>query len=149
IADKIRNPVTILGGNLRRLQRHLDPKDNLYKDYDLLISYTSHCEDMVQDITTYMEIFDRDTKFEKCVPETIIDNMLETLSSREKLEGVTVEVLLSPDARFLWGDPIELRHLFYQVMENAADAARAAEKPYVRISSFRQEAPPHTVRIEV
>src|SRR5512135_1089921 len=43
IADKIRNPVTIIGGNLRRLQRHTDPKDSLYKDYEFLISSTSRC----------------------------------------------------------------------------------------------------------
>jgi signal transduction histidine kinase len=149
IADKIRNPVTIIGGNLRRLQRHADPKTALFGDYEFLISSTSHCEDMIADINTYMDVFERETKPEECMLETIIDNMLEKLSQRKKLDGVKVEVIISPDARFVRGDPIELRHLFYHILENALDAARPAKEPYVRINSVPQEDPPHTVRIDI
>ena len=149
IADKIRNPVTIIGGNLRRLQRLTDPKDALYHDYEFLISSTSRCEDMIEDINTYIEMFQREASLEQCRLETVIENMLEKLSARKKLEGVKVEVLLSPDARFVRGDPIDLRHLFYHIIENSVEAAHAAKSPYVRISSFLQKVPPHTVRVEV
>jgi signal transduction histidine kinase len=149
IADKIRNPVTIIGGNLRRLQRRTDIKDSLYKDYEFLISSTKHCEDMIEDINTYVEMFQREATFEQCMLETVIENMIEKLSVRKKLEGVKVEVLLSPDARFVRGDPIDLRHLFYHIIENSIEASHAAESPYVRISSVPQDVPPHTVRVEV
>lgn len=149
IADKIRNPVTIIGGNLRRLQRRIDQNDSLYKDYEFLISTASHCEDMIEDINTYVEMFQREASLEQCMLETVIENMLEKLSVRKKLEGVKIEVLLSPDARFVKGDPIDLRHLFYHIIENSIEAAHAAESPYVRISSVPQEVPPHTVRIEM
>ena len=149
IADKIRNPVTIIGGNLRRLQRHIDPKDTLYEDYEFLISSASHCEDMIEDINTYIEMFQREASLEQCMLETIIENMIEKLSMRKKLEGVRIELLLSPNARFVRGDPIDLRHLFYYIIENSIEAAHAAKSPYVRISSFLQEVPPHTVRVEV
>jgi signal transduction histidine kinase len=81
--------------------------------------------------------------------ETIIENMIEKLSARKKLEGVRMEVLLSPDARFVRGDPVDLRHLFYHILENSIEAANAAKSPYVRINSVPQEVPPHTVRVEV
>lgn len=149
IADKIRNPVTIIGGNLRRLQRRTDPKDSLYRDYEFLISSTSRCEDMIEDINAYVEMFQREANLEQCMLETIIENMLERLSAREKLEGVKVELHLSPDARFVRGDPVDLRHLFYHVIENSVEAAYVAKSPYVSIKSFRQEVPPHTVRVEV
>jgi signal transduction histidine kinase len=149
IADKIRNPVTIIGGNLRRLQRRMDPEDTLYKDYEFLISSAGRCEDMIEDINTYVEMFQREARFEQCMLETVIENMTEKLSVRRKLEGVKVEVLLSPDARFVRGDPIDLRHLFYHIIENSIDASRAAESPCVRISSVPQDVPPHTVRVEV
>src|SRR5512139_1355616 len=149
IADKIRNPVTIIGGNLRRLQRRTDPKDSLYRDYEFLISSTSRCEDMIEDINAYVEMFQREASLEQCMLETIIENMLEKLSAREKLEGVKVELHLSPDARFVRGDPVDLRHLFYHVIENSAEAAYAAKSPYVSIKSVRQEVPPHSVRVEV
>jgi len=149
IADKIRNPVTVIGGNLRRLQRHIDPKDTLYEDYEFLISSASHCEDMIEDINIYIEMFQREASLEQCMIETVIENMLEKLSARKKLEGVRIEVLLSPDARFVRGDPIDLRHLFYYIIENSIEAAHAAKSPYVRISSFLQKVPPHTVRVEV
>jgi signal transduction histidine kinase len=149
IADKIRNPVTIIGGNLRRLQRHLDPKDTLYEDYAFLISSASHCEDMIEDINTYIEMFQREASLEQCMLETIIENMLEKLSAQKKLEGVRIEVFLTTDARFVRGDPVDLRHLFYHIIENGIEAAHAAKSPYVRISSSLQKVPAHTVRVEV
>ncbi len=149
IADKIRNPVTIIGGNLRRMHRHMSPADPLYKDYDFLISYTARCEDMIEDIHTYMDIFQREAKPEKCMLETIMDDVLEKLRARNKLEGVRLEILLSPEARFVRGDPVDLRDLFFHVIENALDASLAAQGPYVRISSAPQENPPHTVRVDV
>jgi signal transduction histidine kinase len=81
--------------------------------------------------------------------ETVIENMIEKLSVRKKLEGVKVDVLISPEARFVKGDPIDLRHLFYHILENSIEAAHAAEIPYVRISSVPQEVPPHTLQVEV
>lgn len=149
IADKIRNPVTIIGGNLRRLQRHTDPNDSLYKDYEFLISSTSHCEDMIEDINTYIDMFQREARFEQIMLETVIENMLEKLSVRKKLEGVKVDFLLNPDVRFVRGDPVDLRHLFYHIIENSIEAAQAAEHPHVRISSVSQDVPPHTVRVEL
>jgi len=149
IADKIRNPVTIIGGNLRRFQRHTDPKDPLYKDYEFLISSTARCEDMIEDINTYVEMFQREAQFDQAMLETVIENMIEKLSVRKKLEGVKVDVLISPEGRFVKGDPIDLRHLFYHILENSIEASHAAESPYVRITSVPQEAPPHTVRVEV
>jgi signal transduction histidine kinase len=149
IADKIRNPVTIIGGNLRRFQRRVDPQDPLHKDYEFLISSVSRCEDMIEDIHTYIEMFQREARFEQCMLETVIENMIEKLSVRKKLEGVSVEVHLDPDTRFVRGDPIDLRHLFYHIIENSAEASHAAEHPHVRIRSAAQDTPPHTVRVEV
>jgi signal transduction histidine kinase len=149
IADKIRNPVTIIGGNLRRLQRRIDSKDALYNDYEFLISSASHCEEMIEDISTYVEMFQREAALEVCMLETLIENMLEKLSAKGRLEGVKIETFLSPEARFVRGDPLDLRHLFYHIIENSVEASRAVENPYVRISSVPQDVPPHTVRIEV
>ncbi len=149
IADKIRNPVTIIGGNLRRMQRNVDRKDSLYKDYEFLISYTGRCEEMIEDINTYMEMFQREAMFEQAMLETILENMIERLSARNRLGGVKIDLSLSPDARFVKGDPVDLRHLFYHLIENAAEAARAARDPHVRIASVSQEAPLHTVRVEI
>jgi len=149
IADKIRNPATIIGGNLRRLQRQVNPHDSLYQDYELLISSTGRCEDMIEDINIYVEMFQREARLEQCMLATVIDNMLEKLAAQKKLEGVKVDVVLSPDARFVRGDPTDLRHLFYCIIENSIEASHAAESPYVRISAVVQEYPQHTVRVEV
>jgi len=104
---------------------------------------------MIEDINTYIEMFQREANLEQCMLETIIENMLEKLSARKKREGVRIEVLLSTDARFVRGDPVDLRHLFYHIIENGIEAAHAAKSPYVRISSSLQKVPPHTVGVEV
>lgn len=149
IADKIRNPVTIIGGNLRRLQRHTDPANSLYKDYEFLISSTGRCEDMIEDISTYIEMFQREASLEQVMLETVIEDMIQKLTARKRLDRVKVEVFLSPEIRFARADPIDIRHLFYHLIENGAEAAHAAGSPYVRICSAPQGTPPHTVLIEV
>jgi signal transduction histidine kinase len=150
ISDRIRNPVTIIGGNLRRLQRKIDPQDPLFKDYSFLISYAGRCEDMVADINTYMDIFQREARFETCFLDTIIDNMLENLSMRGRLEGIKVEVSIGPDARLILGDPVDLRQLFYHLIENAAEAAASAkeQEPLISISS-ELETLTQAVRVDV
>jgi signal transduction histidine kinase len=149
IADKIRNPVTIIGGNLRRMQRHTDPEIPLFADYEFLISSTRQCEEMIEDINTYMEIFQREAKLDECMIETIIDHALEKLSSRKKLNGIKMEVKINPAARFVRGDPVDLRHLFFHAIENAAEAARSSKAPHVLISCEPRDVPPHTARIEI
>lgn len=149
ISDKIRNPVTIIGGNLRRLQRHIDPKIPLYEDYEFLISSTRHCEEMIEDIAAYIDTFEREARIERCMIETIIENMLEKLSARKKAEGIKVNISISPDSRFVQGDPTDLRHVIYHTLENALDAARSAKDPSVRITCEPNEHPAHTVRVEV
>jgi signal transduction histidine kinase len=147
IADKIRNPVTIIGGNLRRLQRHADPKTALFGDYEFLISSTRHCEDMIADITTYMDIFEREARPEECMLETIVDNMLEKLSQRKKLDGVKVEVIISPDA-LRTGDLTAAPPLLPYIGKRFG-CCPPGERAYVRINSVPQEDPPHTVRIDI
>ncbi len=149
IADKIRNPVTVIGGNLRRLQRHTDPKATLFGDYEFLISSTRHCEDMIEDINTYMDVFQRQSRLEECMLETIVEDTIEKLTERKELEGVTVDISISPTARIVRGDPIDLRHLFYHTVENAVEAARSASQPHVKINAVPQTVPPHTIRIEI
>ncbi len=56
---------------------------------------------MIQDINTYMETFQREALFGKCMLETVIENMIELLLSKKKMEGVKVDIELSPDARFV------------------------------------------------
>ncbi len=149
IADKIRNPVTIIGGNIRRLQRQLDPQAQLFKDYEFLMSYTGRCEDMIDDLNTYMETFQREAVFEKCMLETVIENMIEKLSKKKKLAAVKLEMHLDPSARLVLGDPTDLRHLFYHLVENAVEAAGASDSPYVRISSALSESPANAVKVEI
>jgi C4-dicarboxylate-specific signal transduction histidine kinase len=60
-----------------------------------------------------------------------------------------VDVLINPQARFVWGDPVDLRQLFYHTLENAVEAACSAKEPYVRISSTSQEIPPHSISVEI
>lgn len=149
IADKIRNPVTVIGGNIRRFQRRTSPGDTLFKDYEFLISSVGHCEEMIEDINSYVEMFEREARFEKALIQTVVENMIEKLSERKKTEGVRLEVNLSQDARIVRGDPIDLRYLLYHLIENSLEASRASQEPLVRITSAPQDFPPNTVSIEI
>ncbi|MEW6584063.1 MAG: protoglobin domain-containing protein [Nitrospirota bacterium] len=65
IADRIRNPVTVIGGTINRLMKRSQASDPLYQTYDFIFSQSTKCERMLRDIKTYLDMFDRSPAFMK------------------------------------------------------------------------------------
>ncbi len=148
IADRIRNPVTIIGGNINRLMRHADSKDPAYPVYQFISAQSVKCERLVRDIKTYMEVFEREPRMEKIALESMFDEVLGGLFKQGKYERPRMEINLEPAASYILADALDMKALFGHLLENSLEAL-AGSAPYIRILSKIGGAPPHSLIVEM
>ncbi len=149
IADRIRNPITIIGGNLKRIQKLLDAKDPSYCVVEDIISQSSKCESMVADIKTYVDMFQKESYPVKISLPDLVKLVLDELASKPYAHKVDVETYMDPLASSIEADPPDIKAAFYQVLENAFEAAAAYSAPRVRITSGPYRAPFNAVKITI
>jgi signal transduction histidine kinase len=150
VADRVRNPVTIIGGNIRRMQKKVDAAS---KEYDLLqrlFSENHRLEGMVRDIKVYMDTFEGEPQWEKVALDELVNDVLEKVRAEapETRNKVKVELAFGQDALFVTGDPVGLQHLFYYLLQNSFDAA-GTDAGYIKISSHADENEPRTIQVEI
>ena len=146
IADKVRNPVAIIGGNIRRLQKKSDAGSSIYAVYEDLIAQTLRLDRMVQDIRTYNDMFSRDQEFAFVHPEAPIRTALELLKPRIESLNVKIEMAFEK-VSFVKADRRDMDQLFYCLLQNSLDAVDK-EKPFIRITSSTEELH-HEMKIDI
>jgi signal transduction histidine kinase len=150
VADRVRNPVTVIGGNIRRLQKKLDATS---KEYDLLgrlFVENQRLERMMQDIRVYMEVFAGEPRVRKVDLDELIGLVLEKLRAEDPAarNGVNVNVNLDRRARFVTGDADGLQLLFYYLLQNSFEAV-APDTGFIEISSRLEDGTTRNMRVEI
>jgi signal transduction histidine kinase len=150
VADRVRNPVTVIGGNIRRLQKKLDATS---KEYDLLgrlFVENQRLERMMQDIRVYMEVFAGEPRVQKVDLDELIGLVLEKLRAEDPAtrDGVNVNVNLERRARFATGDADGLQLLFYYLLQNSFEAV-APDTGFIEISSRLEDGTTRNMRVEI
>ena len=148
VEDRVRNPALIIGGNIKRLQRHVGVESKEYRVYETLMSENRRLERMVGDIKTYMELFSRDLHVEPVPLEGVILAALGSLREEDPFKGIRVELMIETDASRVLGGVRELEHLFYSLIRNAMEATDPHDA-FVKITSRKEELPPHNVEISI
>ena len=149
IADRIRNPITIIGGNLRRIQKLLDVKDPSYCVVEDIIAQSSRCETMVADIRTYVEMFQKEAYPVKISLPDLVKLVLEELAEKAKAAGIAIETGIDPRTGSIEAAPPDIKTAFYRVVENAIEAAAESPGPRVTITSEPYRAPFNAVKITI
>ena len=148
IADRVRNPVTVIGGNIRRLQKNVDTGSSAYGVYESLIGENQRLEYMVSDIKMYFEIFQEAPLFRMLLLQKIIGDALLKLqkSSSFRISGVAIDI---PDnASAIKADQRDMEYMFYHLIQNSLEAADP-DHPSVRISSRQVASPHHGIEVEI
>lgn len=148
IADRVRNPVTVIGGSIKRLQKKVEADNPAFGVYESLLSENSRLEHMVTDIKTYFEMFQEDAVFGILELEPLIRKTLERLGLNGKFAHVKCETAISPAAASIIADARDMEYMFYHLLENSFEAVDPAA-PRVRISSRVVEQPHPGIMIEV
>jgi signal transduction histidine kinase len=147
IAHQVRNPITVIGGNIRRLQRKVDKNSLHYRTYEAIIQENQRLERMVIDIEVYTGLFRREPQPGVVFIENLIENSIEELRRRRHVQYVPIEIDLDPRFSSVLGDPKDLATMFYYLLENSFEAADP-EDPCIKIST-KESSQPHFVRIEI
>jgi hypothetical protein len=148
IADRIRNPVTVIGGHINRLMKRSGVEDPAYRTYEFISSQSTKCEKMLKDIKTYTEIFEREPAFEKISLAGLITEVFEDLLSRRSYREPVVETDIEESASYILADPGHMRALFEHLIENSLEAL-GEKNPVIRVSARLESAQPHSLIVEI
>ncbi len=148
VADRIRNTVVVIGGNISRLMKHVDVKDPVYPVYDFIFSQSKKCDRMVRDIKTYMEVYEREPLFEPISIEGLLNEILEALFAGGRYVRPRIEIDVASGASHLFADLSDMKALFAHLLENSLEAL-PGKNPLIRISSNLESASPNSLNIVI
>jgi signal transduction histidine kinase len=148
ISHQVRNPLTVIGGNILRLEKMVDPASPVHKAYETILKENERLEAMVRDVATYSELYQKESAASDVSLETVISEALKRLEKARARKGATVTADLSSESPLVQADPKDLEILFYHLLQNSIEAANP-EGPLIRISSRPRKADPDFVEIEI
>jgi signal transduction histidine kinase len=144
IADRIRNPVAVIGGNVGRLLKHVNAADPAYPVYEFIYAQSSKCERLVRDITTYMEVFERETLFEKVPLAGLLNDLFEKLFAPGRYARPRIDMDIRAEAAYILADHRDMEALFSHLLENSIEALEG-ENARIEISTGLDGVRPHSL----
>jgi len=147
VAHQVRNPITVIGGNILRLQRKIESSDTDSQMLESIISETRRLERMVTDIGVYNEIFREDPRFTVSSLKEIVSKTIEKLEIEKGIQNVSVALDLDPEFSLVKADPRDLEVMFRYLLENSFEALDLSN-PYLKISS-RGDSNERFVHVEI
>ncbi len=137
LADRIRNPVTVIGGNLKRLKRGVSPAAPEHAILENLLFESGRCALMVKDIKTYIDLFHKESVPRRVNLQPLIEKVLGSLREREEYRDFRADLRLQPDALWAEADPEDVETIFSYTLENSIEAATQLPKngAYIRVES--------------
>jgi signal transduction histidine kinase len=148
ISHQVRNPLTVIGGNILRLKKRTDPGSSIQGVYDTILGENRRLEGMVSDVVVYSQLFEKEADPKPAPIEDLITRAVEKLKKNQWVDGLRVEMDLDPDITEVEGDPEDLEIMFYYLLQNSLEAVDPTD-PYIRISSRHQVSDSPFVQVEI
>ncbi len=136
ISHQVRNPVTVIGGNIRRLQKNLDAGNPVYQTYEAIMQENRRLERMVSDVGVYTDIFRREPVFKEESLLKILLKAVKELEHKFAAAVIPISLDLNPQLTQVYGDARDLESMFYYLLENSFEAVsgRGGE---IRVQSMK------------
>ena len=136
ISHQVRNPVTVIGGNIRRLQKNLDAGNPVYQTYEAIMQENLRLERMVSDVGVYTDLFRREPVFAEESLVKILLKAVKELEHRFAAAVIPISLDLNPQLTQVYGDARDLESMFYYLLENSFEAVggRGGE---IRVQSMK------------
>jgi signal transduction histidine kinase len=148
MADRVRNPAMIIGWNIKKLRDKVGAESKEYRVYDTVISENQRLENLVKDVKVYMDMFQAEPAFQNIHLEMLIETVLGRLREEKKYGDVKVSLDIDQETASVSGDPKELEHLFYYLLQNSMEAV-SKDDPRVEIRVARDQILPNSLQIEL
>jgi len=148
ISHQVRNPLTVIGGNILRLLKKVDPASPVHQTYETILKENERLEAMVRDAATYSELYQKEPAIDVVPLESVISEALNGLEKARAHKRVAIAVELHPEYPDVQGDAKDLETMFFYLLQNSIEAADAQE-PFIRVSSRAKEQDLGFVEIEI
>ena len=136
VAHELRNPISVIGGFLRRLQKHSDNPEIRNKYIDILVGEVKRLEEIVGEILE----FSRDARKLDFSEFDIIELIREVyLLHEEKFEEKNVEFSLISDKSEVevFADRSRIKQVLINLLQNALDATPEGGKIRVTVEDLK------------
>jgi signal transduction histidine kinase len=148
VEDKIRNPVTVIGGNIMRLKRDAFRPDYEKVLFESLIEQNRKLERIMLDIKKYTQLFEEEPNYRPFPVKELISLVLEKLRAENGLENIRIDMDVDPGIPFVNADSTQIEHVLYSVLLNAVEAIDTQD-PHIRISTRQEKSALHNMEIEI
>ena len=148
ISHQVRNPLTVIGGNIIRLKRNLAPDSPMHKTYETILMENKRLEAMVRDVAIYSELSDKEAVFEEISLQAVISGAIKRLVDSPEMEKIRITIELDPQYPSILGDKENIEILFYYLLQDCF-AAVGGETPALRITSTCYDPESAFLQIEV
>ncbi|MEJ2183055.1 MAG: protoglobin domain-containing protein [Nitrospirota bacterium] len=145
IADRVRNPVTVIGGNVNRLLRRTSKDSPAYESYRTILDENARLEGLIADIRSYVEMFHKTAETRRLSLGRILDDVVRRLGA---VSTADVRVDIRPEADHVLGDGSLVADMFYNILMNGVEAA-GKETPSLDITASVPPGLPGDVHIEI
>ncbi len=137
IAHQVRNPITVIGGNIRRLQRQMSHDQAASHAMDIVLAENQRLEKMVQDISTYVALYQCEPELAIHSLKLLLEHVFQKMAQYLDWSVVDLSVRLDPAADQVLGDFNELVTMLQYLLENCLEALDPQD-PLIRITSTGQ-----------
>jgi signal transduction histidine kinase len=148
MSHQVRNPLTVIGGSVMRLQRKADPGSPLYETYKTILMESRRLENMVKDAGIYSDLFQIKPLLSEVSIEESIQSALKGLEGMPELKTARVEIRLEPECLYVQGDPSGLDIMFHYLLQNSIEALDPRD-PLIRITSRLNGEDKAFIRVEI
>jgi signal transduction histidine kinase len=126
VAHELRQPLAIIGGFARRLERkcsYLDADDNReYREsLEILVKEVERLEDILTDLVDYVK--PRTVRVRRVNPSDIIEYVLRINSGIIEAKNLRIDLDLSPDIGDIFLDPNRFEQVIRNLITNAIEAS--------------------------
>ncbi len=135
IAHQIRNPITVIGGSIMRLKRSKEVTAGAaHETYDTILAESRRMEKMVRDVSSYNEVFHRQSEWSPVFLQEMLQQVLDEFSNRYPVDNLDLQTGFAPMAKQVLGNPDEYRLMFRHLLANAFEAVDT-ENPVISVQT--------------
>jgi len=117
-AHRLRNPLQVIGGYARRMQKIENPQ---FKDYaERIVDEVSRLEGTVNDLLNFSR--PKRTKLEKINVSEVIVEVKESIPQLMGGKNIRIDLKLDSELPAILGDPYDIKDVFSSILKNAVEA---------------------------
>lgn len=146
--DKIRNPVTVIGGSIMRLQRDAERPDHEKAIFEALIEQNKKLERIMRDIKKYTQLFESEPDIGSFSIGESVKRVLESLRSEKRIGPVRIDLNMDPEIPFCSADRTQIELVLHALIQNAVEAT-GPDNPAVSIMTRPEKTSLHNMEIEI